>query len=117
MRELRFDWFTYSDKPSQFNFGPRTISRNAGGEGETAICSHRTEFPSDTAIQVCTTIGALTNLLGLPQGFHDGAPFSAGWSYFMLTPTNTIVTLSVFSMRRELDGKIDSLEIRRGIAR
>ena len=116
-RELRFDWFAFSDKPSHFNYGPRTISRSAGGESETAIHTYRAELPTDGAIQACTTISALTNLLGPSQGFHDGAPFSAGWSFFTCTPTNTIMTLSVFSIRQRVEGQIDSLEIRRGIVR
>src|SRR4029453_15074413 len=85
-RELRFDWFTYSDKPSVFHFGPRTMSRSAGGDGETAIHTYRTDLPTDADIQGWTTISALTNLLGAPHGFHDGVPFSAGWSFFTYTP-------------------------------
>ena len=116
-RNLRFDWFENSDKPSQFHYGPQTISRSAGGEGETDIHTYRTSLPTDAAIRACTTISALTNVLGTSQGFHDGAPSSAGWSFFTLTSSNTIETLSIFCIRDTPNSEIDSLQIRRGSAR
>jgi hypothetical protein len=114
--ELRFDWFRYSDNPNVWHFGPRTISQSAGGDSTMAIHTYRPDLPTDAVIQGCKTISALTNVLGPSQGFHDGAPFSAGWRFFTLTSTNTVETLSVFCFRDKPDSEIDSLRILRGIA-
>ena len=81
-----------------------------------AIHTYRPALPDDTAIRACTTITTFTNLLGPPQ-VQDGAPFTASWDFFTLTSTNTIEALSVFTSRNDINSPIDSLEIRRGIAR
>lgn len=114
-RELLFDWFQYSDKPSVWNFGPRTVSRSASS-GETAIHTYRKDLPSDAAIRACKTHKDLINLLSLPH-WVDGPPFMAGWRFFTVTASNSIDTISITTIQERWDAEINSLEIRRGVAR
>jgi hypothetical protein len=116
-RRLRLNYFDYSDKPSPWHYGPRILSERLAGGWFRRHLTHRTELPSDEAIQACTTISLLTNLLGPVQGFQDGAPFTAGWEFFTLTPSNNLETLSIFCSRPTPDSIISSLQIERGVAR
>lgn len=126
-RELHFDWFTYSDKPSHFYWGTRRLSRSLGERGETFGHSYRASFPTDAQITAATTLSSLTNLLGPTQGPGDswglfGETHSLeGWSLFTLTDDHTIETLSVsctlVQPHRQSGRQLDTIEVRRGVAR
>ena len=126
-RELHFDWFTYSDKPSHFYFGARRLSRSLGEKGETFGHSYRASFPTDAQITAATTLSSLTNLLGPTQGPGDswglfGETYSiVFWSLFTLTDERTIETLSVsctlVQPHAQSERQLDSIEVRRGVAR
>jgi len=130
-RELRFDLFSYFDKPSAVQPGSRVISRSLGrtqeGWRHTNLHSYREVFPTDAQLTEARTVGALTNLLGSSQGFTDGwgdgraMHSSAGWSFFRFRDDRTLETLSVFCFTTYTNGQpemyVDSIRIRRGTAR
>jgi hypothetical protein len=117
LRKLRLNYFDYSDKPSPSHFGPRTLGESLAGGGYRGHYSHRAELPSDEAIRACRTISSLTNLLGPAQGLLRGAPYTTGWQFFTLTPSNNLETLSIFCSRPTPDSSIDNLQVVRGVAR
>jgi hypothetical protein len=100
-RELRFDWFTYSDKRSAVNFGPRNISKSEGGEMISLIHTFRSSLPTDADLTKVTTISELERLLGPSQGGRCvyGIDFqmfsSARWQFFSIKDAGTIETLSI----------------------
>ena len=118
-RELHFDWFSYSRKPSSFHFGPRTISKNEGDDSESAIHAFRASLPSDAELTAATTVSALEKFLGPSQGFSDG--WTASWEFFTLKDDTTIETVSVFCMitnrRGDVEWRVDSIKVIRGTAK
>jgi len=125
-RELQFDWFSFSDKPSHFHFGPKTISRSEGGQGQSAIHTWRASLPSDTELMAASTVSALEKFLGPSQGVTDGwgsdteMHSTAGWTFFTHRQADEIETVSIFCMtthrKGEADWRVDSLQVTRGRA-
>ena len=119
-RVLRFDSFTVRDKSSADQPGKFSLSESKGrtkdGWLETMFHVYRLVLPSDAAIQACSTVPNLADLLGEPHE-TDGAPYAASWRFFTFTPSNTIETLSVFCVCKQWKGPVDGLTIRRGIAK
>jgi hypothetical protein len=127
-RELRFDWFSYSPEPSHFHFGPASISKSDGDDGESAIHTFRISLPADAELAAATTVSALERSLGPSQGWTDawgisegGISKTAGWKFFTLKDDTTIETVTVFCMvtRRQADveWQVDSMEVIRGTAK
>ena len=124
--ELRFDWFTCSNKMAN-GFGKRTISKDEGGDRQSNIYTYRTSLPTDAELTAATTVSALKGFFGLSQGFTDGwgdqreMHSTAGWTFFTLKDDATIETVSVFCMITHRDGdpewRVDSMRVTRGSAR
>lgn len=115
--ELRFDWFSFSDKPSPWHFGPKTISRSEGGDTESAIFTWRPSLPSDSDLIAAPTVSALEKFLGPSQGFSDSG---AGWAFFTLRKPDEVETVSISCSAPYRSGGqrlIDSLQVTRGKAR
>lgn len=127
-RELRFDWYSYSHKQSYFHFGPATISKSEGDDGESAIHTFRTSLPTDAELASAKTVSALERLLGPSQGWTDGwgkregeMSKTAGWDFFTLKDETTIETVTVFCMVSRLQGevewRVESMKVIRGTAK
>lgn len=118
-RELRFDLLFLQD----FRLGPfadiyisECISAGSLTNPWVRIMPHyyRPALPSDAAIEACATEANLRKLLGVPHE-TNAKRTSAEWRYFTCPDTNTIETLSVFSIAAPQNESLDGLEIRRGI--
>ena len=118
-RELRFDLLFLQDTRLG-PFGDIQISEciRAGSLTNpwvhTMLHYYRPALPSNAAIQACSTEANLRKLLGDPPR-GEVARFSATWRFFTCPDTNTIETLSVFSVAPHQNEPVDGLEIRRGI--
>jgi hypothetical protein len=125
-RELRFDWFSYSETPSPFNFGAKTVSKAGRGQNHSNIHTFRASLPTDAEIGAAETVSALEKFLGPAHGFTDGwgsdaeMHSTAGWSFFALADTDTIETVSIFCMvtqrRGDVERRVDSVRVIRGRA-
>ncbi len=125
-RELRFDWFSYSDKLSPLNWGRAIISKGERGNGQSAIHSFRASLPTDAEIAGARTVSTLEKLFGPSQGFADGwgsnkeMRSSAGWAFFTLKDESTVETVSVVCMTvwraGDTEVHVDSMKVTRGSA-
>jgi hypothetical protein len=130
-QNLRFDLFSFFDKPSVWHHGPRVISQSYGrttnGWQHGNLHSHLLLFPTDAQFTEARTASSLTNLLGPSQGFTDGwgdstaRYFSAYWSFFRLKDDTSVETLDVSCSITSTNGQpefyVDGIKIRRGTAR
>ena len=124
--ELRFDRFRYSETPSTWGFGARTIGQSAGRDSVRNVHAYRESLPSDDGIAKAAAVSELTRLLGPPQGFADGwgdeneMHSTVGWAFFTLSNGQSMETVSVsclVTLRHGQEWHIDSMRITRGVAR
>ena len=130
-RALRFDLFSYFEKPLPAGSSSRVISQSVKQTADEwqhfKLHSYRALFPTDTQLTNAHTVAALTNLLGSSQGFttawglNGAIHSSATWQLFRFRHNTTLETLSVFCFTSHTNGQpgiyVDSITIRRGTAR
>jgi hypothetical protein len=120
--EIHFDLLTVPGGASSNSVRALFLSQSRGRtrEGWSYVHPHtyRRTLPSDNEITGCRTVSDLTSLVGVPQ-WADGAPYTAGWRFFTIGPSNRIETLVVICTAFGWEGgkgPPDSLAVWRGTA-
>jgi hypothetical protein len=134
---LKFDVAVITSKNPVGHVGPKGIARTEKDGGYSALFTLRDSLPVNAELGLAERAAPLIKLLGVPQGF--GVTSGQGsevrrrlnWRFFSINTETNLETLEVTAMVekrptpgerhdyfdiKDVDGRIDSLEIVRGRA-
>ena len=117
-----------NDIPDIWNFGSIWIACSSDPEAIAGVYSYLPTLPSDNRLTACSYLTDMVEMIGEHQGFRDGCGGPDGTvhsqyrrSVFAFNGRDTIDTLDVFAFIQCNTSNpvwiIDSLEIRRGVAK